>query len=74
MKIISGMHRSGTSLVARLFFEGGANMGNPLEFYRSDKWNTDGYFEQPDIHSINMPLINGPGGNSLILDCLQQEQ
>ena len=29
MKIISGMHRSGTSLVARLFYESGADMGNP---------------------------------------------
>lgn len=59
MKIITGMHRSGTSLVARLFFEAGADMGDPSTFYRSDKWNPGGYFEQPDIHSINMPLING---------------
>jgi len=59
MKIISGMHRSGTSLVARLFYESGADMGNPNTFYRPDKWNPDGYFEQPDIHAINMPLING---------------
>ncbi len=60
MKIITGMHRSGTSLVARLFFEAGADMGDPDSFYRPDKWNPDGYFEQPDIHSINMPLVNGP--------------
>lgn len=53
------MHRSGTSLVARLFYEAGANMGDSSTFYRPDKWNPDGYFEQPDIHSINMPLING---------------
>jgi len=60
MKIISGMHRSGTSLVARLFYEAGAEMGDPDHFYRPDKWNPDGYFEQPEIHAINMPLINGP--------------
>ncbi len=60
MKIISGMHRSGTSLVARLFSEAGADMGNPEHFYRPDKWNPDGYFEQPEIHAINMPLISGP--------------
>jgi hypothetical protein len=60
MKIISGMHRSGTSLVARIFYESGADMGDPETFYRPDKWNPDGYFEQPDIHAINMPLINGP--------------
>lgn len=60
MRLITGMHRSGTSLVARLFYEVGADMGNPEQFYRPDKWNPDGYFEQPDIHAINMPLINGP--------------
>jgi hypothetical protein len=59
MRLISGMHRSGTSLVARLFYEAGANMGDPDSFYRPDEWNPDGYFEQPDIHAINMPLING---------------
>lgn len=56
------MHRSGTSLVARLFHEAGADMGDPATFYRPDQWNPDGYFEQPDIHAINMPLINGPWG------------
>lgn len=59
MKIISGMHRSGTSLIARLFHEAGADMGDPDTFYRPDKWNPDGYFEQPAIHEVNMPLIRG---------------
>lgn len=35
-------------------------MGDPATFYRPDKWNPEGYYEQPDIHAINMPLINGP--------------
>ena len=60
MKLIAGMHRSGTSLVARLAFELGADFGDPETFYRPDRWNPDGYFEQIDIHAINMPLINGP--------------
>ena len=60
MRIISGMHRSGTSLVARLFFEAGADLGDPATFYPPDRWNPGGYFEQPAIHAINMPLINGP--------------
>lgn len=59
MNIITGMHRSGTSLVARLFYEVGADMGDPDTFYRPDRWNPEGYYEQPDIHAINMPLING---------------
>lgn len=56
------MHRSGTSLVARFFFEAGADLGDANTFYRPDRWNPDGYFEQPEIHAINMPLINGPWG------------
>lgn len=62
MYLISGMHRSGTSLVARFFFEAGADLGDSRTFYRPDRWNPDGYFEQPEIHAINMPLINGPWG------------
>lgn len=62
MLLISGMHRSGTSLVARLFFEAGADMGKKDTFYKPDKWNPDGYFEQTDIHAVNMPLLHGPFG------------
>lgn len=62
MRIITGMHRSGTSLMARLFFEAGANLGDPATFYRPDRWNRDGYYEQPEIHAVNMPLIHGPWG------------
>lgn len=62
MYIITGMHRSGTSLVARLFCESGADMGDPAHFYRPDRWNPEGYYEQPEIHAVNMPLINGPWG------------
>lgn len=60
MKIITGMHRSGTSIVARLMFEAGGDFGDPETFYRPDKWNPDGYYEQPEFHAINMPIINGP--------------
>ena len=59
MRIIAGMHRTGTSLVARLFHEMGADLGDPETFYRPDRWNPDGYYEQPDIHAVNMPLIHG---------------
>jgi hypothetical protein len=59
INIISGMHRSGTSLVAQMFAEAGADLGNVDSFYRADKWNQDGYFEQPDIQDINMSLIHG---------------
>jgi len=62
MKIITGMHRSGTSLVARLAYEAGAEMGDPAGFYRPDRWNPDGYYEQVGVHRINMSLVNGPWG------------
>jgi hypothetical protein len=62
LRIITGMHRSGTSLIAQLFYRAGADMGDSDTFYRPDRWNPDGYYEQPDIHAINMPLINGMWG------------
>jgi hypothetical protein len=62
LRIITGMHRSGTSLIAQLFYRAGADMGDPDTFYRPDRWNPEGYFEQPTIHAINMPLINGMWG------------
>ncbi len=59
MWIITGMHRSGTSLLARLFLEAGSPMGNPENFQKPDRWNPDGYFEQREIISLNMRLIHG---------------
>ena len=60
MQIITGMHRSGTSLVAKIFYEVGADLGPKETLYPGDRWNPDGYYEQPAIHSINMALIHGP--------------
>ncbi len=73
MLLITGMHRSGTSITARLFFEAGADMGDPDCFYPGDRWNPDGYFEQPEFHSVNMPLINGPWGKFSYF-CLPSEK
>lgn len=62
MKIITGMHRSGTSLVAQIFHLVEAPMGDPATFYPADKWNPDGYFEQREALELNMRLVNGPWG------------
>jgi len=59
MVIITGMHRSGTSLVAKLFFEAGADMGSEETFFQPDRWNPHGYFEQIDIIRVNEALIHG---------------
>lgn len=64
MKIITGMHRSGTSLVAQIFHLVGAPMGDPATFYPGDKWNPDGYFEQVEVQGLNMRLVNGPLGRA----------
>lgn len=62
MYIISGMHRSGTSLVARLFYEAGADLGDPEHLLPADRWNSDGYFEQRCFYTLNGKLVHGPWG------------
>ncbi len=63
MNIITGMHRSASSLVSRLLSEAGADFGPTKTMYQADQWNPDGYFEQVEFHEINLPLVNGPWGN-----------
>lgn len=62
MRLIAGMHRSGTSLVTRICHLAGADLGNAEEFHPADRWNPDGYFEQSDILSVNLTLVNGRWG------------
>lgn len=62
MKIVVGMHRSGTSLLMNLLQRAGADLGDPRGFYPSDRWNPDGYFEQQEILSANRELLHGPLG------------
>jgi hypothetical protein len=57
MNIITGMHRSGTSLVASLLYELGANFGEPQNLMEKDQWNAQGYFEDVHTVSINDALI-----------------
>lgn len=64
MDLICGMHRSGTSLVARIAHRLGADLGEPEGFHAADKWNPDGYFEQREILAINMKLVSGPWGRA----------
>ncbi len=67
MRIISGMHRSGTSLMGRLFFLAGADMGNPETFRPPNRWNPFGYFEQSDVNALNKKLLHGPYGKLVYL-------
>ncbi|MCZ7545119.1 MAG: hypothetical protein M5R40_17055 [Anaerolineae bacterium] len=60
MRIISGMHRSGTSLMGQLLHAVGIDMGTPDTFFPADRWNPDGYYEQRDIIRVNKALVRGP--------------
>lgn len=62
MYLICGMHRSGTSLVARLAAMAGGDFGDPAGFYPADEWNPAGYYEQEEVIRANTHLINGPWG------------
>jgi hypothetical protein len=56
------MHRSGTSLVARLALRAGAELGDPAGFHPADQWNPEGYFEQRDVLALNRRIMEGPWG------------
>jgi len=61
MKIITGMHRSGTSCVANLLLEMGLDLGERSSLLPGDEWNERGYFEDPDVTFLNESLILGEG-------------
>lgn len=63
MNLITGMHRSGSSILSKLLLEAGLDFGDSSEFYPPDIWNPDGYFEKRRIIDLNMLLINGSLGN-----------
>jgi hypothetical protein len=64
MKLICGMHRSGTSLVAQIAHAAGVDFGDSETFWPADAWNPNGYFEQKDIIAVNKKLINGRLGKA----------
>lgn len=59
MFLITGMHRSGTSLVGRVAYEAGMDMGSEDSFYPADRWNAAGYFEQTEVIHLNRKLLHG---------------
>lgn len=59
MKIVTGMHRSGTSLVCQLLAESGVDFGDRSQFLEKDRWNTRGYFELRPVIDLNSRLITG---------------
>lgn len=55
MIIITGCHRSGTSLVGQLLADAGFNVGNSL---KADKHNSKGYYEDWNTIIKNERLLN----------------
>ena len=59
MIVVTGVHRSGTSLVAMLMAGMGVDFGPHEAFYPGDEWNPRGYFERRDVMDLNSRLITG---------------
>ena len=59
MIVVSGMHRSGTSLVAQVLEANGLDFGPPERLYAADDSNANGYLERLDVVDLNSLVITG---------------
>jgi len=59
MIFVTGMHRSGTSLVCQLMAKLDMPFGDLQGLADGDQWNEEGYFEQPEVIDLNSELITG---------------
>jgi hypothetical protein len=59
---IAGMHRSGTSMVAKLLADSGVHLGAPDEMLPASPENAEGYYEHADIVRINDEVLAALGG------------
>ncbi len=59
MIVVTGMHRSGTSLAALILRELGVDFGPEAAMYDADDWNAKGYLERTDVVDLNSRAITG---------------
>ncbi len=59
MIVVTGMHRSGTSLAALVLREFGVNFGPEDAMYAADDWNAHGYLERADVVDLNSRALTG---------------
>jgi len=59
MMVVTGMHRSGTSLAALVLRELGVDFGAQEAMYDADDWNAHGYLERSDVVDLNSRLLTG---------------
>ncbi len=55
--LVLGMHRSGTSAVARLLNLMGCHVGSPESLLKPDPHNPNGYWERDDVLRLNQKLL-----------------
>src|SRR4051794_34893899 len=58
---IVGMHRSGTSMVARLLQQAGLNLGNEANLMRPAEENPEGFYEHLQFVRLNNEVLNIAG-------------
>ena len=59
MKIVTGMHRSGTSMIMGMLYKMGADLGDENLLLAADRWNKRGYFENREIFILNDSILLG---------------
>jgi len=59
---IAGMHRSGTSMVAKMLHDGGLFLGSDDELMAAASDNTEGFWEHNDIVALNDAILGEMGG------------
>ena len=64
--IVSGMHRSGTSMVGELIHRWGAYGGDTNELKTSDISNPNGYWENLSLQQFNEEILASLGSNWLV--------
>lgn len=60
--VITGMHRSGTSLVARLLYDCGLALGDESDLLPANADNTEGFWENVRFVEVNDALLAELGG------------
>lgn len=64
--LLTGMPRSGTSLLAAVVHRMGFDFGPEDALATADEWNPDGYFERVDVVVMNQGLIDRLGGQNVV--------
>lgn len=59
MKIITGMHRSGTSLTSNFLMKITGQSNSSDKKIKSDQWNPKGYFENAEVVVLNNTILLG---------------